>query len=307
MHWAIIVLIIFFAIFLIGLVIFSWRNAAASVKPKLIPAEREIAGNKKRGLWLDYDSYDKQDYTLEGKDGYILHATFVSTPQTRGTGKYVIICHGHTSSRYGAVKYANCYIKLGFSCITYDARTHGENKKDKCTLGNVESEDLIKVIDDTRKRYADLNILGLQGESMGSSTAIHSLRFVPKIDFIVSDCCFIGTYEVIRDCYKNIHMQALMPFVWIAGKIIYKVDIKQTNALKCLKGKKTPILFIHGAGDTFVKPYNAKKLYEEAKNNGAYTELIYVEGAGHAQSRQYAGFEQYTGYIENFLKNIGIS
>ena len=98
-----------------------------------------------------------------------------------------------------------------------------------------------------------------------------------------------------------------MPFVWIAGKIIYKVDIKQTNALKCLKGKKTPILFIHGAGDTFVKPYNAKILYDEAKNNGAYTELIYVEGAGHAQSRQYAGFEQYTGYIENFLKNIGIS
>ena len=307
MHWAIIVLIIFFAIFLIGLVIFSWRNAAASVKPKLIPAEREINGNKKRGLWLDYDSYDKQDYTIEGKDGYILHATFVSTPQTRGTGKYVIICHGHTSSRNGAVKYANCYIKLGFSCITYDARTHGENKKDKCTLGNVESEDLIKVIDDTRKRYTGVKILGLQGESMGSSTAIHSLRFDPKIDFIVSDCCFVGTYEVIRDCYKNIHLQCLMPFVWIAGKIIYKVDIKQTNALKCLKGKKTPILFIHGAGDTFVKPYNAKTLYDEAKNNGAYTELIYVEGAGHAQSRQFAGFEQYTGYIENFLKNIGIS
>lgn len=307
MHWAIIVLIIFFAIFLIGLVIFSWRNAAASVKPKLIPAEREIAGNKKRGLWLDFDSYDKQDYTIEGKDGYILHATFVSTPQTRGTGKYVIICHGHTSSRNGAVKYANCYIKLGFSCITYDARTHGENKKDKCTLGNVESEDLIKVIDDTRKRYTDLNILGLQGESMGSSTALHSLRFNPQIDFIVSDCCFVGTYEVIRDCYKNIHLQCLMPFVWIAGKIIYNVDIKQTNALKCLKNKKTPILFIHGAGDTFVKPYNAKTLYDEAKNNGAYTELIYVEGAGHAQSRQYAGFEQYTGYIENFLKNIGIS
>ena len=79
MHWVIIVLIIFFAIFLIGLVIFSWRNAAASVKPKLIPKEREIAGNKKRGLWLDFDSYDKQDYTIEGKDGYILHVTFVSS------------------------------------------------------------------------------------------------------------------------------------------------------------------------------------------------------------------------------------
>ena len=307
MHWAVIVIIILLAIFIIGLVIFSWRNAKVSAKPKLIPKEREINGNKKRGLWLDYDSYDKQDYTIEGKDGYILHTTFVSTEQTRGTGKYVIICHGHTSSRNGAVKYVNCYIKLGFSCITYDARTHGENAKAKCTLGNVESEDLMHVINDTRTRYKDLKILGLQGESMGSSTALHSLRFDPEIDFIVSDCCFLGTYNVIYDGYKNIHMQALVPFVRIAGKLIYKIDIKETDALRCLKDNHVPILFIHGSGDTLVKPYHAQMLYDEAKKGTAYTELIYVEGAGHAMSRQMAGFEAYTGYIEKFMKNIGIA
>lgn len=293
-------------IFLIGLVIFSWRNAAVSVKPKLIPKEREINGNKKRGLWLDFDSYDKEEYTVEGKDGYILHAVFVSTEKTRGTGKYVIVCHGHTSSRYGAVKYINCYIKLGFSCITYDARTHGENKPDKCTLGFVESEDLKHVIDDTRERYKDLKILGLQGESMGSSTSIHVLRFDPKIDFIVSDCCFLGTYNVVYDGYKNIHMQCLVPFVRIAGKLIYKVDIKETNALKYLKDNKVPILFIHGAGDTLVKPYHAQTLFDEAKKGTAYTELIYVEGAGHAMSRQIAGFDAYTGYIESFLKKAQV-
>ena len=305
MPWIIAISVIT-AVFLVGLVIFSWRNARASVKPKLIPAEREIKGNKKRGLWLDYDSYDKKEYTIEGKDGYILHAVFVDNENTRGTGRYMIICHGHTSSRYGAVKYVNCYIKLGFSCVIYDARTHGENAPDKCTLGYVESEDLIHVIEDTRARFSDLKVLGLQGESMGSSTAIHALRFDPKIDFIVSDCCFIGTYEEVRDCYKNIHLQFLMPFVWIAGKVFYNVDIKKTNSLRCLKGHKTPILFIHGAGDTFVKPYNAQVLYDEARKNGAYSELVYVEGAGHACSRQVAGFEAYTGYIENFLKNINI-
>ena len=306
MHWALIVLIVLVAIFLIGLVIFSWRNAAVSVKPKLIPKEREINGNKKRGLWLDYDSYDKQEYTVEGKDGYVLHALFVSTPETRGTGKYVIVCHGHTSSRYGAVKYINCYIKLGFSCITYDARTHGENKPDKCTLGFVESEDLKHVIDDTYARYKDVKLLGLQGESMGSSTSIHVLRFNPKIDFIVSDCCFLGTYNVVYDGYKNIHMQCLVPFVRIAGKLIYRVDIKETNALKYLKDNHVPILFIHGAGDRLVKPYHAQTLYDEAKKGTAYTELIFVEGAGHAMSRQIAGFDAYTGYIESFLKKAGV-
>ena len=37
-----------------------------------------------------------------------------------------------------------------------------------------------------------------------------------------------------------------------------------------------------------------------------YKWSIFVEGAGHARSREVAGFEMYTGYIGNFLKNSGI-
>ena len=113
MLW-IIIISAFVVITLVGLVIFSYKNAKALTKPKLIPADREIEINKERGLWGDFDKYDKQDYQIAGKDGYLLNTTFVSTSQTRGTGKYVIVAHGHTSSRYGSVKYVNCYIKLGF-------------------------------------------------------------------------------------------------------------------------------------------------------------------------------------------------
>lgn len=291
---------------LIGLVIFSWRNSKAVIHPSLIPAAREIESNKKRGLWGDFDSYRKTEYEIKGKDGYILHAVSVDTKDTRGTGKYVIICHGHTSSRYGAVKYVNCYVKLGFSCVIYDARTHGINAPDKCTLGYVESEDLMHVIDDTRSKFSDIKVLGIQGESMGSSAAIHSLRFDTKIDFIVADCGFMSTHEVIYDCYRNIHMQFLVPFIRLAGRIIYRVDLDNTNAMRYLENNKTPILFIHGAGDTFIKPYQSKKMKEKAAEGGAYTDLILVEGAGHAKSCAVAGIETYTGYIENFLSKIGI-
>ena len=105
---------------------------------------------------------------------------------------------------------------------------------------------------------------------------------------------------------KIVHMHWLMPSVWLAAKVLYKVDIKKTNSLRCLTNSKTPILFIHGAGDTLVKPFNAEMLHAKAKEEGAYTELVFVEGAGHAESRWKAGFEAYTGYISNFLKNIGI-
>jgi len=304
MPWIIAISVIL-AVLIIGTVVFSLFNAKALVRPKTIGTEREKELMKERSLWLDFDSYDKQDYKISCEDGYVLNTTFVSTDSTKGTGKYVIIAHGHTSCRYGSVKYVNSYIKLGFSCVIYDSRGHGDNAPGNCTLGDVESKDMMSVINDTHKRYGDVRVLGIQGESMGSSSALIATKFDPKIDFIVADCPNMGAYEVISDCYNNIHLRFLAVFCWIGGKIFYGVDCKESDAYRDMKGT-CPVLFIHGAGDTFIKPYHSEKLYEKAKNNGAYTELIMVEGAGHARCRSVAGFETYTGYIEIFLKKIGV-
>lgn len=290
----------------LGLILFSLRNAKASIRPNTISIEREIELNKERGYWQNFDSYNHTKYEIKGRGGYILHAEFVDTEETRGTGKYVILHHGHTSNRYSMVKYLHSYIKLGFSCLIYDARTHGENAPDVCTLGNYESEDLNYVIEDTRYRYKDLKILGLHGESMGSSAVLNAVRFNPEIDFIVADCGFTSPYDVVRDGYGNVHLQFLVPCIRLAGRLIYHVDLIETNALAYLTRNKYPILFIHGAGDTFIKPRHSERLREQAAKNGAYTELILVEGAGHAKSRAVAGFEKYTEYISNFLANAGI-
>lgn len=291
---------------LISIVIISWRNAGVAIKPYILSLEKEKEWIKKKGLWRNFDSFSQKEYEIKGKDGYILHAVLVDNDAVRGTGKYVIICHGHTSNRYGSVKYVNSYISLGYSCVIYDARTHGVNERDICTLGNIESEDLKCVIDDTRERYADIRVLGLHGESMGSSAALSAVRFEPQIDFIVSDCCFISCFDVIHDGYGNLHVAFLANLINFAGKLLYHIDLKETCALKCLENNRYPILFIHGADDRLVKPYHSEKLFGQAKKNGAYCELIMVEGAGHADSRYVAGFEKYTGYIENFLKKISI-
>ena len=306
MLWLWIVLIVLFSIYFLGAIVFSCLNAKATVKPKILTIDREVDINRRKGLWGDFDSYTKVNYTIEGKDGYVLHATFVDNEEVRGTGKYMIILHGRTSTRYGAVKYLTSYIKLGYSCVIYDARYHGVNVRDVCTLGNYESEDLMKVIEDTRNRYHDIKVLGLHGESMGSSAALIATKFNPEIDFIVADCPFTDCYSVIHRNYRRIHLEYLTPCIRLAAKLIYKVDINDTNALRAVENNKYPILFIHGTGDTFIRPDHSEQLQKAASMNGAYTELVLVEGAGHARSRYVAGFEAYTSYIENFLENIGI-
>lgn len=109
MTWIIVVTAII-VFLIVSLAIFCWRNVKRSLKPRTLSYDQETAWNKCKGLWLDFDSYAKKEHEINGKDGYVLHAMFVDTTSTRGTGKYMILCHGHTSNRYGMVKYLNSYI-----------------------------------------------------------------------------------------------------------------------------------------------------------------------------------------------------
>ena len=117
--------------------------------PKLESYENRENYTKQWKMWGNFDSYDKDKYIVKGKDGFELHVTSVSSPETRGTGKYVIISHGHKSNQMGIVKFVDPYIELGFTCIIYDLRGHGANEKAICSMGGFEAEDLNYLIEDT--------------------------------------------------------------------------------------------------------------------------------------------------------------
>ena len=57
--------------------------------------------------------------------------------------------HGFRANRYGAVKYVDTYIDLGYNCIIYDMRGHGENDQGGSELhlvpgaGHAESREVL--------------------------------------------------------------------------------------------------------------------------------------------------------------------
>ena len=256
-------------------------------------------------VWGDFDKYDKEKYTVKGLDGYELHCMKVYTSDTVGTGKYVIYSHGHTSNMYSASKYCDAYISLGFTVITYDLRAHGENAKAICSMGGYEAQDLNYLIEDTFERYGDVDILGLQGESMGTSTSLNALRYSDKIDFIVADCGMQSLKYMVHDMYNDMYLYPFGTCADIGFKVLYNIDDSQVSGIDALKGKKVPILFVHGGDDTWIDTENSIDMYNEAKN-WCYTELWIVPGATHARSRQVAGTEAYKSHIESFLANAGV-
>ncbi|MBR3636976.1 MAG: alpha/beta hydrolase, partial [Lachnospiraceae bacterium] len=172
-----------------------------------------------------YEKLEKTDYTVKGFEDYELHVQFLKNPNP--TTKYVILSHGYTDNRMGSLKYVPMYLNLGFNCIIYDLRGHGENESTFTTYGVREGKDLKCLVDDTRERYPDITVLGLHGESLGAATTITSLKYMPEVDFVVADCGFSDIENVLKEGYRNAHLPTgLVDIANVTGKIRYHYAIK---------------------------------------------------------------------------------
>ena len=281
--------------------VFSLHMAKTISFPKGLTLEGEKQWAVSNGMWGDLEKYTTQEYTVQGKDGYTLHCELVSNDKTSSSNKYVIISHGYTSNRYGAGKYVPIYIGLGYNCVIYDLRGHGENEKTVCTIGNYEAQDLIKLIDDTYERYGSDIYLGLHGESMGSSTSLSALGYDPKVHFVVADCGFTNLYELIGTGFKSNHLGFAEPAVDLTLRLRYGWSMKDTSAIDALEGNTVPICFIHGADDDFITPDNSERLKEKTEG---YSELHIVDHAGHARSRAVLGKKAYADIVRPFLEAV---
>ena len=274
--------------------------------PKRASYDEVITEMQEAGVWGNFSSYDKEDYIVKGLDGYELHCSKISTPETVGTGKYLIYSHGHQSNMYAGSKYCDAFIELGFTCIIYDLRGHGpQNEKAICSMGGYEGQDLNYIIEDTYSRYGDVKLLGLHGESMGASTTLNALRYTDKVDFAVADCGFESLKFMVHDMYNDMYLYPFGTCADLGFKLIYGIDDEEVSGIDALKGSKVPVLFVHGLADDWIDVENSEDMYAVASQY-AYSEIWLVEGAGHARSREIAGEQAYKEHVESFLINSGV-
>lgn len=267
--------------------------------PRKQSLAQEKAWETELGLWGEYDRIPRTNYTVAGKDGCLLHCEYAEA--NPGSRNYVILTHGYTSNRYGSVKYAGVYARLGFNLILYDCRGHGENAPAACSIGNLEAQDLRFVIEDAYRRFGEDIRLGLHGESMGSSTSLIVLKYHPKVEFVVADCSFASLYELMGYLYRGRHAGFLLkPVNFMMGRI-YHFNLKQTCPRDALKDNKVPLCLIHGLADRFIPPKHSDEL---AAATAGYKEVHKVEDARHARSRLVLGEERYTQIVKEFLENI---
>jgi pimeloyl-ACP methyl ester carboxylesterase len=232
----------------------------------------------------------------------------------------VVYCPEFGSTRWSCAPYCGDLLDAGFDVFTFDFRNHGDSDREPGYepmqwVTNREVRDLRAVLAYLKKRPdADPRGVSLFGVSRGGGAAIVVGADDPWVRCIATDGAFATRTTMVPYMQKWIHIYTGNAFVisfvptWfyylVAALALRHVSQKRhcrfphvSRAVKRLAGR--PLLMIHGAGDTYIKPHIAKELFDDAREP---KEFWLVAGAKHNQALHVAG-EAYRQKLVDFFSD----
>lgn len=245
---------------------------------------------------------ESEHLTIKSRDGLTLHADLF--PADSDTDTIVLMSHGYTSTGWDSCSTLGAYfVRKGYDALIVDNRAHGKSEGDYVGFGILDRYDLLKWIEYINERYDGKKRILLYGVSMGGATVLMTAGFeeLPNVKGIIADCAFTTPYEVFGHIMQRDYHMPKKLVMGINSKITRKkagYGFNDYSTIEAVSKTKIPILFVHGAEDTFVPTRMSHENYEACNSP---KELLIVENAGHAAS-YYESHEIYEKKIEEFLE-----
>jgi len=251
-----------------------------------------------------YKQLQKEEIHLKSPHNYQLYGEYVENAVK--SNKTVVLVHGYRFNFIGSIKYAKMFYDMGYNVLWYDNCKSGKSGGRKVTMGYREKDDLGEVIKSLRKKHGNKSLIGIHGESMGASLSIMYGAKDLNLSFIVEDCGYSSLEQELKHHITNKLHLPLFPFFILAKffvKAIGNFSTEDVDPLNVLKQDNalvnTPMLFIHGARDSFTPTSMVYDMFKAKQGEKA----IYVcEGAGHAQS-YFNNSQKYKEIVKEFLQN----
>lgn len=297
-------------LFVIWLFEWLWCLSNLIIKPRMLPYDKGFR-NEVRCKNIDskaYDSWNKQSFQLKSDFGYalsceLIEPDFKEAPAGMASNeikRIVILCHGLGCGKYNSIKYAQMFLKLGFTVLAYDQRNHGQSGKAYTSMGYYEKFDLKKVVDWCFNQFGENIKIVTHGESMGAATVLMHLEIDGRVSCTIADCAYSDLYLLLRHQLKTYyHLPCfLIPFVSCITYLRAGFWYYDVSPIKAVNRIKIPVLFIHGKRDNFVPTDMSRQMYDCKEKNKA---IYLVAKARHAQS-YCVNREGYQRRVEDFLK-----
>lgn len=242
-----------------------------------------------------------QNCYMRSIDGLVLHAFYLPAENAK---RYVMLCHGYKGSGFGDFAYTAKFLHENHCNLLFiDQRCCGESEGEFITFGAKEQYDVQRWAYYISNRNSNKLPIYLYGESMGAASVLMASghKLPREVQGLIADCGFRSMRGQLQDMAANwFHVN------WVE-LLLFRVDLfcaflggfrmKDADTAYAMKKNKRPILFFHGAKDTYVDPANTQYNYSLCR---APKELVIIPEARHLCSA-YAEPELYRKKLLDFF------
>lgn len=250
------------------------------------------------------------EFRIVSDDGLRLYGQYFKGADGKsGDIKRIAICfHGYTGHGGGNNSAAaRFFLENGFDVLLPDARAHGMSDGEYIGFGCLDRYDGLAWIRFLQNKYRAEDMEGrleiyLYGVSMGGATVcmMSGLELPDCVKGIISDCAFTSPEAMFELVLKNKYHVPPAPVLMAANLVCRRYAgyaLNDCDAAKEVRKAKAPMLFIHGAADSFIPESMCHTLYD---NCAAKKDILIIDGAVHAEA-YYKDRRAYEDKMREFL------
>lgn len=216
----------------------------------------------------DYGLPDPEVIRVAGKDSVELVGFYFKNENEPKCG--VIIQHGFTGTRWGAVKFSPLFWKRGCDLVMMDARYHGESSGAYPSLGFWERYDMQQVLVWFSKRTGlPKSKIGLMGVSMGGAISLLTAALEPDIAFVAADAPYHDLPTILTDRATILYspvLKPLIPMAFIIAEHRAGYDLDDVSPSGHAAAIKAPVFISRSNDDVYTPPYHSDTVYARIKH-----------------------------------------
>ncbi|MBL1217535.1 MAG: alpha/beta fold hydrolase [Planctomycetes bacterium] len=217
-----------------------------------------------RGWWIDPSDADLKydEWWLERPGGTRLPVWEMENP-ARPQGPIVFVTHCWGGSRIESLQRAPFLFPFCSRLILWDLRGHGDAGRSISTLGAIEVDDLLDLVDKVCREHS-LPVI-LYGFSMGAGISICAATKDDRVVGVVADGPYRWTAEPVRSVleYNAIPHWPALPLVQRIMCLILP-GLRGADRAKYAAQLQCPLLVLHGTEDPFCSINSAMEIAEAA-------------------------------------------
>ena len=135
-----------------------------------------------------------EQFSFHGARDAVITGWFLPVAHSRAI---VIASHGVADSKNGLLPALVPFLRAGYSLVVYDMRHHNESTGRECTLGFWEMEDLLRLTDHVRNKYARSQPLCYWGFSLGAVISLLAAARNHEVIGVAAQSPFVTMREVV--------------------------------------------------------------------------------------------------------------